>query len=279
MNILDKIVETKREEVSSAKRMFPRSMLSDRPLYHAKKYSVTGAIRSGSTTGIITEFKRRSPSKGWINEHADPVKVSSGYAANGAAAVSVLTDTTYFGGSLNDLDLVRKTIRIPILRKDFTIDSYQLHEAKAHGADIILLIAAILSPSQVKELAQEAHAIGLEVLLELHDESELQHVCIEADLVGINNRNLKNFDVNIEHSIRLQNMLPENSVRVAESGIHSAEVASRLLQSGFNCLLMGEYFMKQPDPSIAFATFVNELNTLREKGKTFFPEGKNELSV
>jgi indole-3-glycerol phosphate synthase len=279
MNILEKIVETKKEEVASAKRMFPKSMLLDRSLYHSPKYSVTEAIRSGSTTGVITEFKRRSPSKGWINEQADPVKVALGYAANSAAAVSVLTDTSYFGGSLDDLDQVRKAIQIPILRKDFTIDSYQLHEAKAHGADIILLIAAILSPAQVRELASEAHQIGLEVLLELHDESELEHVCNEADLVGINNRNLKNFDVNIEHSIRLQSMLPKNAIRVAESGIHSPEVALQLLQSGFHSLLMGEYFMKQTDPAIAFATFVNELNTLKGRGQTSFPKGEDAVAI
>jgi indole-3-glycerol phosphate synthase len=279
MNILEKIVETKKEEVTSAKRLFPRSMLVDRPLYHSPKHSVTDAIRSATTTGVITEFKRRSPSKGWINEQADPVSVASGYAGSGAAAVSVLTDSNYFGGSLTDLDKVRKAISIPILRKDFTIDAYQLHEAKAHGADIILLIAAILSPAQVKELAQEAHAIGLEVLLELHDESELQHVCDEADLVGINNRNLKTFDVNIEHSIRMQSMLPANTIRVAESGIHSAGIGAQLLQSGFNSLLMGEYFMKQPDPALAFAKFVHELKALEGRGEKSGPLGRIEVQL
>lgn len=259
MNILDKIVVTKKDEVAAAKRLFPKSMLVEKPLYRSAVHSVTDAIRSGNTTGVITEFKRRSPSKGWINENADPEKVATGYAAGGAAAISVLTDTQYFGGSLSDLDKVRKAVGIPLLRKDFTIDAYQLYEAKAHGADIILLIAAILSPAQVNELAEEAHSIGLEVLLEIHDEIELMHVCPAADLVGINNRNLKNFEVDIEHSIRLQSMLPRHTIRVAESGIHSPEVATQLLQSGFDCLLMGEYFMKQQDPSIAFASFANQL--------------------
>jgi indole-3-glycerol phosphate synthase len=279
MNMLEKIVATKRDEVAEAKKMFPKSMLKDRRLYHSATYSVSQAIRLGTKTGIIAEFKRRSPSKGWIHQTADPAEVTQGYADQGAAAVSVLTDTQYFAGSLSDLDKVRKTVGIPVLRKDFTIDSYQLHEAKSHGADIILLIAAILSPAQVKELAQEAHSLGLEVLLELHDETELHHVCEEADLVGINNRNLKNFEVNIEQSIRLQSMLPEHTIRVAESGIHSAEVAYSLLQHGFDCLLMGEYFMKQSNPAIAFAKFVHELNTLKGRGNLSSPKERKQVRL
>jgi indole-3-glycerol phosphate synthase len=266
MNILEKIVATKREEVAASKRLFPKPVLLDMPLYHSPKHSVSEAIRSGNTSGVITEFKRRSPSKGWINEHADPALVAMGYAAGGAAAISVLTDTHYFGGSLSDLDKVREKVAIPVLRKDFTIDAHQLYEAKAHGADIILLIAAILSPAQLNELAEEAHSIGLEVLLEIHDEQELLHMCPAVDMVGINNRNLKNFEVDIEHSIRLQNMLPRHTIRVAESGIHSAGVAAQLLQSGFDALLMGEFFMKQPDPTIAFASFTNQLKNLVHAG-------------
>jgi indole-3-glycerol phosphate synthase len=265
MNILEKIVATKKEELTEAKKLFPRSMLLDRPLFHAPKHSVTEAIRSGTTSGIIAEFKRRSPSRGWINEHASLDEVVRGYASSGAAAISVLTDSQYFGGSLSDLLQARQVVGVPLLRKDFTIDAYQLYEAKAYGADIILLIAAILSPGQVKELAEEAHSIGLEVLLEIHDEKELFHVCPEADLVGINNRNLKNFEVNIEHSIRLQSMLSSHTIRVAESGIHDAEIARKLLENGFDALLMGEYFMKQPNPAIAFASFYNQLKERSSK--------------
>jgi indole-3-glycerol phosphate synthase len=223
MTILDKIVETKREELTAAKKLFPKSMLMNSPLFHVPKHSVTEAIRSGKTSGVITEFKRRSPSKGWINEQVNPVEVAKGYASSGAAAISVLTDTQYFGGSLSDLKQVRQAVGVPLLRKDFTMDAYQLYEAKANGADIILLIAAILSPGQVKELAAEAHSIGL------------------------------------ERSIRLQSMLPRETIRVAESGIHSVEIACKLLNGGFDALLMGEYFMKQTDPAIAFASFFNQL--------------------
>ncbi len=265
MTILDKIVATKKEELAAAKKLFPKSMLMDRPLFHQPAYSVKHAIQSGNTSGIITEFKRRSPSKGWINEHASLQEVCRGYAASGASAISVLTDSLYFGGSLTDLQQVRQAVAVPLLRKDFTIDAYQLYEARANGADIILLIAAILSPMQVKELTDEAHRIGLEVLLELHDEQEMDHVCAEIDLAGINNRNLKNFEVNIAHSIRLQGMLPANTIRVAESGIHSIEVAAQLLQSGFNALLMGEYFMKQSEPGNAFANFSKQLKEIIQK--------------
>ncbi len=266
MNILEKIVVTKKEELALAKQQHPLETLKDAAHYHRQTISTVARLRSGTTAGVITEFKRRSPSKGWINEHAVLAEVVQGYAKNGAAAISVLTDVDYFGGSLDDLRKARSLVEVPLLRKDFTIDGYQLHEAKAAGADLILLIAAILSPIQVQELTDEAHSLGLEVLLELHDEAELAHVYDEVDMVGINNRNLKNFEVNIEQSIRLQSQLPKHILRVAESGIHSAKVAQSLLQNGFEALLMGEYFMKQAEPDMAFASFVNQLKTVQPSG-------------
>ncbi len=261
MNILDKIVATKKEEIALLKKEAPLTMLKNKPAYSAPCISMAERLSMPGTTPVIAEYKRRSPSKGWINEKADPEIIAKGYTDGNAAAISVLTDVQYFGGSVSDLQRVKAiAANVPVLRKDFTIDSYQLHEAKSIGADIILLIAAILSPAQVQELTEEAKSIGLQVLLELHDESELEHVCSAVDMAGINNRNLKNFDVNIEHSIRLQSMLPANMLRVAESGIHSIEVATQLLTQGFDLLLMGEYFMKQNDPALAFATFSNQLN-------------------
>jgi indole-3-glycerol phosphate synthase len=259
MNILDRIVETKKAEVAAAKRDFPLSRLRDSAYYHAISPSVSKMLQAAENSRVIAEFKRQSPSKGLINGISDPVDVARGYALQGAAAVSVLTDQQYFGGSLQDFDRVRKAINIPLLRKDFIIDSYQIHESKSHGADIVLLIAAILSPAQVAELAQEARSLGMEVLLELHAEDELKHVCTEANLVGVNNRNLKSFEVNIEHSIRMQQMLPAGVLKIAESGIHSTTIAAQLLQNGFDGLLMGEYFMKQPQPAEAFSIFVNQL--------------------
>lgn len=260
MNILDKIVATKREEIGMLKKVKPLAALKDNQAYAQPCISLTERLTLPGVTPVIAEFKRKSPSKGWIFEEADPEWVPKGYAEGQAAAISVLTDLQYFGGTISDLQLAKAhATQVPILRKDFTIDAYQLHEAKSIGADIILLIAAILSPAQVLQLTDEAKSIGLQVLLELHDESELSHVCSDVDIVGINNRNLKNFEVDIEHSIRLQSMLPTNMLRVAESGIHSVEVATQLLTNGFDLLLMGEYFMKQRNPALAFASFSNQL--------------------
>ncbi len=254
-NILDNIVARKQEEVAFAKQYMPIAALKDKAGYHAPTVSAVTRIRGDVQPAVITEFKRRSPSKGWINENASVQNVVPGYCSNGAAAISVLTDVDFFGGSLDDLALASSLVDCPLLRKDFTIDAYQLHEAKAFGADLILLIAAILSPMQVQELAAEAKSIGLEVLLELHDEDELNHMCEAVDLVGINNRNLKNFEVNLDHSIRMADALPAHKLRIAESGIHSAKAAVYLKQHGFDGFLIGEYFMKQVDPSIGFAEF------------------------
>ncbi|HSK11749.1 MAG TPA: indole-3-glycerol phosphate synthase TrpC, partial [Phnomibacter sp.] len=210
-NILEQIVDTKRDELQVSQRARPIAALQQMPLYHSPGPSAVERARTGNATGIIAEFKRRSPSKGWIHEQADPVQVTTGYAKGGAAAISVLTDEQYFGGALHDLLAVRQAVDVPLLRKDFTINAYQLHEARAYGANIILLIAAILSPSQVQEFAEEAHSIGLEVLLELHGEEELEHICPAVEMVGINNRNLKNFEVNIDHSIRMVKQLPSHT--------------------------------------------------------------------
>jgi indole-3-glycerol phosphate synthase len=263
-NILDTIVARKHEELALAKQQAPLSLLQHKAAYHAACVSAAQRIRHGAKPAVITEFKRRSPSKGWINEGAAVEDIVPDYCSNGAAAISVLTDADFFGGSLADLELAAALVDCPLLRKDFTIDAYQLHEAKAYGADLILLIAAVLSPAQVQELAAEAKSIGLEVLLELHAEEELAHVCEAVDMVGINNRNLKNFEVNLDHSIHMAAALPAHKLRIAESGIHSAGAAVYLKQHGFDGFLIGEYFMKQPDPSIAFAEFVNQFNQLRE---------------
>jgi indole-3-glycerol phosphate synthase len=261
-NILDTIVARKHEELTLAKQQAPLNYLQSKAAYHAPCVSAVQRIRNGLQPAVITEFKRRSPSKGWIREDAAVESIVPDYCSHGAAAISVLTDADFFGGSLADLELAASLVNCPLLRKDFTIDAYQLHEAKAHGADLVLLIAAILSPAQVQELAAEAKSIGLEVLLELHAEEELAHVCEEVDMVGINNRNLKNFEVNLDHSIRMAAALPAHKLRIAESGIHSAEAAVYLKQHGFDGFLIGEYFMKQPDPAIAFAEFQNQFNKL-----------------
>lgn len=255
--ILDEIIASKRKEVAANKIAQPASELEKWPGFERSTVSLKESIKKYS--GIISEFKRRSPSKGIINNNATVTDVVSAYDQHGASGISILTDAPFFGGSNNDLIAGRAVTSKPILRKDFIIDEYQLIEAKAIGADVILLIAANLTPEQVKQLARFAKSLNLEVLLELHAEEELKHMCDEVDLVGINNRNLKNFEVNVEHAIRLAEKLPAEKLKIAESGINNVETVLYLKQQGFDGFLMGEYFMKQPDPAIAFANFVTML--------------------
>lgn len=256
MNILDTIIEAKRIEVSQRVKEAPLSVLFQSPGYGRKIHSLSHVLLEGNTTGIIAEFKRRSPSKGIINASANPVLVTTAYQNHGAAAVSILTDYEFFGGSPEDLKACRSELTIPILRKDFIIDPYQIHESKAMGADLILLIAACLSPAQVQEFASLAKSIGLEVLLELHDEDELNHVCEEVDFVGINNRSLKTFDVDIERSLRMAAALPKGKIKIAESGIDDPTQVLRFQSNGYKGFLIGENFMKTENPGKAFQDFV-----------------------
>jgi len=209
-------------------------------------------------TGIIAEFKRRSPSKGPINENADVVDVTQEYVRGGASGLSVLTDERFFGGSIEDMDKARQN-SVPILRKDFMIDEYQLLEAKAFGADVILLIAACLTPVEVKRLAVFARSLGLEVLLEIHNEEELGHICEETELVGVNNRDLKTFTVDVERSIRLLGKIPPEKIIIAESGISRVDTIVHLRKSGFHGFLIGENFMKEKNPGLAFQDFAAHL--------------------
>ncbi len=206
-------------------------------------------------SGIIAEFKRQSPSKGIINNSVSPLEVTSAYETYGASGVSILTDTDFFGGSSEDVLKVRNHLHIPLLRKDFMIDEYQFYEAKSIGADVILLIASCLSPAQVQEFTDLAHELNMEVLLEIHTEEELKHFNSNIDLVGINNRNLKDFKVDLQHSVQLKNLLPKDVVSVAESGIYNLEDFMYLKEKGFEGFLMGEYFMRNPDPAKAFEDF------------------------
>jgi indole-3-glycerol phosphate synthase len=256
-NILDEIIAAKQKEIALNKQFQPVSELEQKPYFERATLSLKASLQTGS--GIISEFKRRSPSKGVINDTATVASVVAGYDQHGASGISILTDTQFFGGSNHDLLEGRIVSSKPILRKDFIIDEYQIIEAKAIGADVILLIAASLSPKDVKQLAGFAKSLQLEVLLELHAEEELGHMCDEVNMVGINNRNLKNFEVNLEHAVRLAAKLPAEKLKIAESGINNVETILYLKQQGFDGFLMGEYFMKQPDPAIAFANFVTQL--------------------
>lgn len=258
MNILDTIVAYKREEVKSKKEKVKIADLQLNELFMRSTFSLKEFLLDETKTGIIAEFKRKSPSKGIINDKADVVDVTKGYAENGASCLSVLTDEHFFGGS--DKDLINARVNaIPILRKEFIIDEYQIMEAKSIGADVILLIAACLTPAEVKRLASFAKNLGLEVLLELHDEEELAHICDATEIIGINNRNLKTFVVDIERSLRMAEKIPAGKIKVAESGISSPENIILFKENGFDGFLIGENFMKEEDPTIAFARFVNQL--------------------
>ena len=257
MNILDKIIEQKKQEVAEAKKEMSLAELKDSEYFQRDTFSLKESVKSGS--GIISEFKRQSPSKGIINDQVDVLDVAKSYQKFGASGISILTDSEFFGGKLEDLLKVRNEISIPILRKDFMIDEYQFYEAKANGADVILLIAACLSPNQVQEFTELSHKLGLEVLLEIHTEEELKHFNKNINLVGINNRNLQDFKVDLQHSVNLKNLLPKEVLTVAESGIYSIEDFKFLKEKGFDGFLMGEYFMRNENPGIAFKEFITEV--------------------
>ena len=259
-NILAKIVDHKKIEVAERKGQLSVAQLEAMPLFTSQSRSLKSNLMNPALTGIIAEFKRQSPSKGVINDTASVADVSNAYTQFGAAGISVLTDSAFFGGTIDDLSVAVKN-PIPVLRKEFIIDEFQLIEAKAFGASVILLIAACLNPSSTNALAKFAKSLGLEVLLEIHDKDELGHISEAVDFVGINNRSLKSFEVNIEHSLQLKNQLPKNILSIAESGIYSVETFKLLKKEGFDGFLMGEYFMKQAHPAAAFEAFVKSIKT------------------
>ncbi len=256
MNILETIVAYKRTEVLKRKQERPLSELVAMPCYRRE----TNAIFCGGEPGIIAEFKRKSPSKGFINKTADPVEVARGYASAGASAMSILTDQKFFGGSSADLTSVRSVEPdLPLLRKDFIIDPYQVHEASAMGADLILLIAAILEKHEVADLAREARSLGLHVLFEVHGEEELEKYDPSIEYVGVNNRDLKSFRVDTRRSLNLIGKMPPGVVSVSESGISNREEIAMLSEAGFGLFLVGENFMKQADPGAACKTFIDQI--------------------
>jgi len=259
MTILDQINQSKYKEVAARKQLKTIAQLEKSPFYNRKTYSLKEFLTDKTRTGIIAEFKRQSPSKGTINETADVKSVTMAYSQGGASALSVLTDSQYFGGYTQDLIIAREHNKIPILRKDFMVDSYQIHEAKAMGADVILLIAASLSVDEVEKFASVAHTLGLEVLLEIHCPEELAHINQHIDIVGINNRNLKTFSVDIQTSIDLFDKIPSEFLKISESGISSVQNILKLRNVGFSGFLIGENFMKTSNPELAFAEFVEQL--------------------
>lgn len=258
MNILETIIAKKKLEVAEKKVTKNISELEKMPFFKRETFSLKEFLLNPGKTGIIAEFKRKSPSKGIINDGSVAGEVIRDYVNYGASAVSVLTDEPFFGGSLDDL-LQARNNDIPILRKDFIIDEYQVTESKAFGADIILLIAACLEIKQVQQLAAFAKGLGLNVLLEIHGENELHHICEEVDVVGVNNRDLKTFKLDINHSIELCKKIPSHKIKISESGLDNVKTVQYLKQNGFSGFLMGEKFMKEKDPGEAFHVFAKEL--------------------
>jgi indole-3-glycerol phosphate synthase len=262
MTILDKIVAEKRHEVARREAETSVEALQAQPDFTRPVVSARAALTAAGSTGIIAEFKRRSPSKGLINGTAEAAATTAGYVAAGAAVLSVLTDEPFFGGTPADLRAARAACpNTPILRKDFIISEYQITEARALGADLILLIASCLTPAEVVQFSEFAHSLGLEVLLEVHDEAELRgHLADSVDLVGVNNRNLSTFATDVDTSARLAALIPNTFVKVAESGLQHASTIQALRAAGYQGFLIGETFMKTADPAAALAGLVTELS-------------------
>ncbi len=260
MNILDKIVARKIEEIASAKAKKTIKDLEKSLGFNRETYSLKDFLTDPSKTGIIAEFKRKSPSKGIINDKVSVEEVTKGYAAAGASSLSVLTDHDFFMGHEDDLIAARTVNEIPILRKDFMIDEYQIIEAKALGADIILLIAACLTPKELLNFAKLAKSLGLSTLLEVHNREELDRSLNPyLDVIGVNNRNLKDFTVSIETSISLAEIIPTEFLKISESAISNPETIKMLKKVGFDGFLIGENFMKTDNPGEAMQEFVKQI--------------------
>ena len=261
-DVLEEIVAHKRIEVAAQK-----ELISPRELHAIVEKIMADGIEARSMSkalyddshGIIAEFKRKSPSKGWIKEEGKPEVIPPSYEQNGAAALSILTDEKYFGGSMEFVKVARPLVNIPILRKDFVIDEYQLFQAREIGADAVLLIAADLKKQEVKTLTAIAHELKLEVLLEMHSMEELDYAELDVDMLGINNRNLGTFHTDVQNSFHMISHLPKEKVKVSESGIAKPETIKLLRAAGYRGFLMGEHFMKQADPGKALAEFIKQL--------------------
>ena len=259
MNILDKITHDKRLEVKLRKSLIPVSQLEQSVLFTKDTLSLADKLRK-SKSGIIAEHKRRSPSKAVINNNLNVQDVAAGYEAAGVCGMSVLTDGKYFGGSLEDLLTARASCYLPLLRKEFIIDEYQIIEAKAYGADVILLIAAILSRAEIKAFSEFAKSLNLDVLVEVHNEEELEKSIMPSlDMLGVNNRNLKTFEVSLETSKILSTLIPNDFIKVSESGISSIEAIEELHPYGYQGFLIGENFMKTNNPGGSAAEFIKSL--------------------
>lgn len=258
--ILDKIVANRREEVLKQKELVSLAEIESKTDFSMARNSLSARLSAFGNSGVIAEFKRRSPSKGVINDRVQPEIVTSGYVDAGASGLSVLTDSHFFGGSSADFIAARNANPFtPLLRKDFMVDEYQLFESRLLNADIILLIAAVLGKEEICRFTSIAHELGMEVLLELHDESEIERIDKNVDMIGINNRNLKDFNVDMDRSLKLFDQLPAEMIKISESGLSNPETVDFLRRHGFHGFLMGENFMKTENPALTCAKFISKL--------------------
>lgn len=264
-DILDKIIANKKYEIEQEKRRISIEGLMSNSNIIRPHVSMRASLAT-STYGIISEFKRRSPSKGWIKENAQSDIIPPAYEKAGASALSILTDCSFFGGSLEDIQRARPHVQLPILRKDFILDEYQIYQAYSAGADAILLIASALEPEQCKKLTTIAHELCMEVLLEIHGEHELDYIDQNIDMVGVNNRNLGSFHTDVEHSFKLAEKLPQDILWVSESGIDKPEIVKQLREVGYNGFLIGECFMKSSYPWEALDKFISQLRQILPAG-------------
>jgi indole-3-glycerol phosphate synthase len=259
MTTLERIIMRKRQELPVTIEKIPVGILEGMPGFARKTVSLTQALLNPERTGIIAEFKRKSPSKGVLNTYVTVEEVTTGYFRAGASALSVLTDEEFFGGANEDLMRAREINPIPILRKDFIVDEYQVIESKAMGADAVLLIAAVLDNAVFKRLAALARSLHMEVILEVHNADELAMANENVSVIGVNNRDLRDFSVDINRSLELAPLVAPDFLKISESGIHSVAALKKLKSFGYDGFLIGEQFMQEPDPATAFAEFVKQL--------------------
>ena len=263
--ILDQIVRTTREQLSHKKQRVPLVVLKDSPYFNSPTLSLRAALREQKRPAIIAELKKASPSRGVIRASFNVVEIARQYKLNGAAALSVLTEPVYFQGALDYLVKVRQTVDLPLLRKDFIVDPYQLYEARAAGADAVLLIATLLEAAQLHDLYDEAHALGLECLVEVYHEQELEALDISRlEIIGVNNRDLRTFTVDLHRGVAMLKHLPDNLVKVAESGLQTPEDLRYLREHGIDGALIGEAFMRAPEPGVALRHMIQQSMTVGE---------------
>ena len=261
--ILSEIIDYKKKEITERRKQVSLDSLMRSCNRPRRKYSLCEALLDKESSGVIAEYKSMSPTSGVINSVSGVEEVTRGYVTAGATALSILTDSHFFGGSAGNLKIARKYNSCPILEKDFIVNEYQIYEAYAMGADVILLIASVLSCSQVESMSKLCKDLGMESILEIHSRDEIDHVCPSVNIVGINNRDLRTFEVNISNSIEIARYLSNNILKISESGINRAEDVKKLSRAGFNGFLIGSRFMKSPDPAESCRNFILEIKNIR----------------